>query len=180
MDEIVKRYGANKTLKIGIRDLLGAPVDAIVNPANSGLSHGGGLAAIISDEAGPELDEACEKIIAKVSKIPTTYAVPTQAGNLPFKGVIHAVGPRMGSGEEQKRIEETLINSLTVADKKGWASVAFPAISTGIFGIPKEIFAAAFKNAVPAFWDKHSESSVSLVWLCLTTDDYGVVSEILQ
>jgi len=179
MDEIVKQYADNKTLKIGIRDLLGAPVEAIVNPANSGLSHGSGLAAVLSDEAGPKLDEACEKIIAKVGKIPTTYAVPTRAGTLPYKGIIHAVGPRMGSGEEQKRIEETLINALSVADKKGWASVAFPAISTGVFGIPKETFAAAFKNAISAFWDKYSESSVSLVWLCLTTDDYGVVSEIL-
>jgi O-acetyl-ADP-ribose deacetylase len=179
MDEIVKNYGNGRAFKVGVRDLLGAPVDAIVNPANSGLSHGGGLAAIISDEAGPELDEACERIIEKVGKIPTTYAVPTPAGNLPFKGVIHAVGPRMGSGEEQIRIEETIINTLKVADKKGWTSVAFPAISTGIFGVPKEICAAAFKNAVPSFWENHPGSSVSLVFLCLTNDDYEAFSRIL-
>ena len=111
MDEIIRNYGDNRTFKAGIRDLLGAPVEAIVNPANSGLSHGAGLAGIISDEAGPELDEECEKIIGKVGKIPTTYAVPTRAGNLPFKGIIHAVGPRMGSGVEQERLEETLINA---------------------------------------------------------------------
>lgn len=180
MDEIIKKYAKNKIFKAGVRDLLGAPVDAIVNPANSGLSHGSGLAAVISDEAGPRLDEACEKIIASVGKIPTTYAVPTRAGNLPFKGVIHAVGPRMGSGDEQQRIEETLINALLVADKKGWSSVAFPAISTGIFGIPKDICATAFKNAIAAFWDKFPESSVLLVWLCLTTDDYEAFSEIIQ
>lgn len=60
------------TLSVGVRDLLGAPVDAIVNPANSGLSHGAGLAAIISNEAGHELDERCDQIIRKIGKIPVT------------------------------------------------------------------------------------------------------------
>lgn len=166
--------------KAGVRDLLGAPVDAIVNPANAGLSHGAGLAGIISDEAGPEMDAECDKIIARVGQIPTTYAVPTRAGNLPFKGLIHAVGPRMGSGDEQQRIEATIANVLKVADKKGWTSVAFPAISTGIFGIPKEVCAAAFKNAVPAYWEINAGSNITLVWLCLTTDDVDAFEEVLS
>jgi len=179
MDTIEIIFDKKRTFKTGIRDLLGAPVEAIVNPANSGLSHGAGLAGIISDEAGPEMDAECDKIIAKVGQIPTTYAVPTLAGNLPFKGIIHAVGPRMGSGDEQQRIEATIVNVLKVADKKGWTSVAFPAISTGIFGIPKEVCAAAFNNAVPAYWEINQESGIALVWLCLTSDDFPAFREVL-
>jgi len=179
MDVIEIKTGDERIFKVGIRDLLGAPVDAIVNPANSGLSPGAGLAGIISDEAGPELDAECDKIIAKVGRIPTTYAVPTTAGNLPFKGIIHGVGPRMGSGDEQQRIEATVVNVLKVADKKGWTSVAFPAISTGIFGIPKEVCAAAFKNALPTYWDVNPGSAITLVWLCLTSADFPAFREVL-
>jgi len=178
MDVIKIKTGDERIFKVGVRDLLGAPVDAIVNPANSGLSHGAGLAGIISDEAGPEMDAECEKIIGKVGQIPTTYAVPTTAGNLPFKGIIHGVGPRMGGGDEQQRIEATIANVLKVADKKDWTSVAFPAISTGIFGIPKEVCAAAFKIAVPTYWEINPASTITLVWLCLTGDDFLAFREV--
>ena len=67
-----KRYQNNKTLHVAVMDLLGASVDAIVNPANSGLSHGGGLAAVMSDQAGPGLDNECLRIIETVGKIPLT------------------------------------------------------------------------------------------------------------
>jgi O-acetyl-ADP-ribose deacetylase (regulator of RNase III) len=92
-------FSENKVFKVGIRDLLSAAIDAIVNPANSGLSHGGGIAAIISNEGGPKIDKHSEKYIQKYGRIPVTKAVVTTAGNLPYKGVIHAVGPRMGEGE---------------------------------------------------------------------------------
>ena len=142
-------YPGDKTFMITVRDLLGAPVDAIVNPANSGLSHGGGLAAIIADEAGPRMDQHCRKIIKEYEQIPVTQAVISVAGNLPFKGIIHEVGPRLGDGDEQTKIEKTIINCLRQADRKGWQSLAFPAISTGLFGVPTEVCAAAFKIAVP-------------------------------
>ena len=179
MEEVVRTFPGERVFKAGVRDLLSAPVDAIVNPANSGLSHGAGLAGIISREAGPDMDAECERIVDKVGKIPTTYAVPTKSGNLPFKGIIHAVGPRMGSGDEQRRIEETIVNVLKVFEKKGWASVAFPAISTGIFGIPKEVCAAAFKNAVPVYWNHNASSGIELVWLCLTADDFETFKTVL-
>jgi O-acetyl-ADP-ribose deacetylase (regulator of RNase III) len=60
-NQFAMNFSENKVFKIGIRDLLGAPVDAIVNPANSGLSHGGGIAAIISNEGGPQIDKHCAK-----------------------------------------------------------------------------------------------------------------------
>ena len=163
-----------QTFMVGVKDILSAPVDAIVNPANSGLSHGGGLAAVISEQAGPELDEACDRVIEKIGRIPVTMAAPTGAFNLPYKGIIHAVGPRMGDGNELAGIEKTIHNCLLVAEKRGWQSVAFPAISTGIFGVPKEVCAEAFKNAIPLFFDMRPASMIDPVWLCLTKDDFPV------
>jgi O-acetyl-ADP-ribose deacetylase (regulator of RNase III) len=173
-------YQENNVFKAGIRDLLGATVDAIVNPANSGLSHGGGIAAIISNEGGPKIDRHCAKYIQTYGRIPVTKAVVTTAGRLPYKGVIHAVGPRMGDGEEQSKIEATLMNCLGLAHSKAWESVAFPAISTGLFMIPKDVCARSFKNAVSSFWAKFPESSVNLIWLCLTIEDYPVFEGILK
>jgi O-acetyl-ADP-ribose deacetylase (regulator of RNase III) len=86
----------------------------------------------------------------------------------------------MGDGDEQNKIEATLISCLGVAQAKGWGSVAFPAISTGLFCIPKDVCARAFKNAVSTFWTKRSDTSVKLIWLCLTIDDYPVFEKILQ
>jgi O-acetyl-ADP-ribose deacetylase (regulator of RNase III) len=173
-------YGEGRVFRIGIMDILGAPVDAIVNPANSGLSHGGGLAAVISDEAGPELDEQCDKIINKIGRIPVTLGVPTHAFNLPFKGIIHSVGPRMGDGDELEKLIKTITNALLIAEKKGWSSIAFPAIGTGIFGIPKALCAEAFQKAVPLYWENHSDSFINLILLCLTVDDFNNFANYFQ
>jgi O-acetyl-ADP-ribose deacetylase (regulator of RNase III) len=173
-------FPENKVFKVGIRDLLGAPVAAIVNPANSGLSHGGGIAAIISNEGGPKIDEHCSLYIKKYGRIPVTKAVATTAGNLPYKGIVHAVGPRMGDGNEEDKIETKLISCLAIAHSKGWESMAFPAISTGLFMIPKDVCARAFKEAVSFFWGKYPDTPVKLIWLCLTIDDYPVFTDILR
>jgi O-acetyl-ADP-ribose deacetylase (regulator of RNase III) len=173
-------YPGDKTFRVGVCDLLGAPVDAIVNPANSGLSHGGGLAAIIADEAGPRLDQHCRKIIKEVGRIPVTKAVITVAGDLPFKGIIHAVGPRLGDDDVQEKIEKTIINCLRHADRKGWESVAFPALGTGLFAVPSEVCAAAFRKAVPLFWKNFPDTSVQQVWLCLTLNHYPEFERIFK
>jgi O-acetyl-ADP-ribose deacetylase (regulator of RNase III) len=175
-----KKFEGGRVFKTSISDLLGVNVDAIVNPANSGLSHGGGLAAIISDEGGPKIDDHCEKYIKKYGRIPVTKAVVTTAGRLPYKGVIHAVGPRMGDGDEQAKIEATLMSCLGIAHTKEWSSIAFPAISTGLFMISTDVCARAFKNAVSSFWRRYPDTSVKLIWLCLTIDDYPEFERILS
>jgi len=175
-----KNYGNNRIFKAEVMNILGAPVDAIVNPANSGLSHGGGLAAIISKEAGPKLDDQCDRIVEKLGRIPVTLGVPTNAYNLPYKGIIHSVGPRMGDGDEQAKLEKTITNTLLIAEKQKWYSVAFPAISTGIFGVPKQICAEAFKSAIPSYWDNNADSKVCFVLLCLTIDDFEEFYKVLS
>jgi O-acetyl-ADP-ribose deacetylase (regulator of RNase III) len=178
--EFRKKFEGGRVFKVSICDLLGVNVDAIVNPANSGLSHGGGLAAIISNEGGPKIDDHCEKYIKKYGRIPVTKAVATTAGRLPYKGVVHAVGPRMGDGDEQTKIEATLMSCLGIAHTKEWRSIAFPAISTGLFMISKDVCACAFKNAVSSFWTRFPDTSVKLIWLCLTIDDYPEFERILS
>lgn len=167
-------------LNVGVRDILSAPTEAIVNAANGGLSHGGGVAALIADAAGEILEQDCERIIQKLHRVPTTLAVPTRAGNLPFKYVIHAVGPRMGDGDEYEKIKKTIFNVMRLALKLNLTSIAFPAISTGIFRVPKDIFARAFIGALDQFWEIESNRMINLVWLCLTIDDFPFYEKVMN
>ncbi len=115
-------------------DLTEMEVDAIVNAANARLILGGGVAGAIRSKGGPAIQEECNRIGGTF----VGGAVITGAGNLKAKYVIHAVGPMMGEGEEDEKLKNATINSLKRADENNIASIAFPAISTGIFGFPME------------------------------------------
>lgn len=115
-------------------DLTEQDTDAIVNAANDRLILGGGVAGAIRRKGGPQIQEECDAIGG-------TYvggAVITTGGNLKARHVIHAVGPRMGEGNEDEKLKNATFNSLRVADEYKLGSIAFPAISTGIFGFPIE------------------------------------------
>lgn len=160
-------YG-DRELMMEVSDILTAHVAVIVNPANSKLVHGGGLAAQISAAAGSELEEQCNQLIREYDEIESGMAVYTGAGNLPYKAVIHAVGPKMGEGEEQRKIEQAVSRSLLLCEANEWDSIAFPAISTGIFNVPIETCAKAFFRAITSFWDARNDSAVEKILLCLT------------
>ena len=157
----------NRTFSVVIYDLLYEPVDCIVNAANGGLSHGGGIAAAIARAAGPRLDEEGDEIVRRTGRVPVGEAVVTTAGKLPFKGVIHAVGPMMGTGDEENKIVKALNSSFLRASEKGWASLSFPGISSGIFAVPHDICARAYIRAVKEFFKEHPDSSLTTVRLCL-------------
>ena len=129
-------------------NLLEEPVDAIVNAANGHLAHGGGVAGIISRAAGPELQAESDRLVRERGPFPTGSAVLTAAGKLPFKGVIHAVGPRYGEGDEEAKLVKALAAAFQCARERGWQSVAFPAVSAGIFAVPHDICARAYLKAV--------------------------------
>lgn len=131
-------------------DLLEEPVDAIVNAANGQLAHGGGVAAIIARAGGAALIQDCERIVRARGPIPTGGAVISTAGRLPFKGVIHAVGPRHGEGNEQAKLAQALSCAFRLAQQKGWHSVSFPAVSSGIFAVPLAVCARAYVAAARA------------------------------
>lgn len=128
-------------------NLLEEPVDAIVNAANGHLAHGGGVAGIISRAAGPELQAESDRIVAAHGPFPAGSAVVTTAGRLPFKGVIHAVGPRYGEGNEEEKLTGCLAAAFACAEGRGWQSVSFPAVSAGIFAVPLAICARAYAAA---------------------------------
>ncbi len=115
-------------------DITEMDTDAIVNAANARLILGGGVAGAIRKKGGPRIQEECNK------KSPTFVggAVITTGGDLRAKYVIHAVGPRMGEGDEDNRLKNATLNSLKLADENNIKSIAFCAISTGIFGFPIE------------------------------------------
>lgn len=148
-------------------DLLSEPVEAIVNPANGGLSHGGGVAAAISKAAGAELDDEGDRIVGERGRIPVGDAVVTTAGRLPFKGVIHVVGPRNGDGDEERKLVRALQSAFTRAGERGWQSVSFPAVSSGIFSVPHDVCARAYLRAVGEFFPANPGSSLRVVRLCL-------------
>jgi len=115
-------------------DLTEQTTDAIVNPANSELILGGGVAGAIRRKGGPKIQEECDRI----GGTPVGTAVITTGGNLKARHVIHAVGPMMGEGDEDRKLRDAALNSLKVADQHKLKSISFPAISTGIFGYPLE------------------------------------------
>lgn len=115
-------------------DITEQTTDAIINAANSALILGAGVAGAIRSMGGPAIQAECDKI----GGCPVGGAVITTGGNLKAKHVIHAVGPRMGEGDEDTKLRNATHNSLKVADDNGLKSITFPAISTGIFGFPVE------------------------------------------
>ncbi|HEV3008196.1 MAG TPA: macro domain-containing protein [Burkholderiales bacterium] len=152
-------------------NLLDEPVDAIVNAANGHLAHGGGVAGIIARAAGPTLQAESDLLVQKHGPFPTGSAVVTAAGRLPFKGVIHAVGPRQGEGDEEAKLVRALTNAFSCAKDKGWTSVSFPAVSSGIFAVPLEVCARAYVKAARA-------SPLRNVRLCLR--DQPVIDAVLK
>lgn len=114
-------------------DITEEQVDAIVNAANSQLAHGGGVAGAIVRKGGRIIQEES----SKRAPVPVGGAVVTSAGALPCRWVIHAVGPVWGEGEEEQKLRSAVRQALLRAEELPAATVALPAISTGIFGYPK-------------------------------------------
>ena len=151
-------------------DLLRQPVEAIVNAANGHLAHGGGVAGIISAAAGPSLQSESNSLVKKSGPLPAGTAAVTGAGNLPFKGVIHAVGPRQGEGNEEEKLVQALVSAFERARERGWQSVAFPAVSSGIFAVPPDVCARAYLRAA-------RRSPLRQVRLCLR--DQPIIDAVL-
>ena len=167
--EIVAREDlpGGRVFEVVIGDLLQEPVDAIVNAANGQLAHGGGVAAAIARAAGPELEAEGDRLVAEQGAIPTGAAVVTTAGRLPFRGVVHAVGPRLGEGDEEAKLVQALRSAFERAGERGWSSVSFPAVSSGIFAVPPDTCARAYVRAVREHLAAHAGTSLRLLRLCL-------------
>lgn len=138
----------NKTiLELKLDDITDLDTDAIVNPANTTLQLGGGVVGAIKRKGGSRIQEECNKI----GGIHVGGAVMTTGGNLKAKYVIHAVGPIHGEEQEDEKLEDATLNSLILADKNRLKSIAFPAISTGIFRFPKDRCATIMLSTTIAY-----------------------------
>jgi O-acetyl-ADP-ribose deacetylase (regulator of RNase III) len=151
----------NCKIRLVTGDITELAVDAIVNAANAQLILGGGVAGAIREKGGPTIQEEC-------SKIGGTFvggAVITGSGNLKSKHIIHAVGPRLGEGDEDSKLENATGNTLQRVVENNLSSVAFPAISTGIFGFPVDRCATIMIRTTKQFIEKNK--SPAQVIFCL-------------
>lgn len=151
----------NERLVVLVGDITEQDVDAIVNAANSNLMGGGGVDGAIHRAAGAELLQACTEVRASQypDGLPPGKSVITPGGQLRARHVIHTVGPVYGrhGGEEAKLLSECYRSAIRLAASRGLKSVAFPAISTGIYGYPKEEAAKVARNAVAMALKEHPQ-----------------------
>jgi O-acetyl-ADP-ribose deacetylase (regulator of RNase III) len=160
-------------------DITTLDVDAIVNAANSGLLGGGGVDGAIHRAAGPALLEECRAVAGKRGGCPTGDAVITGAGRLLCRNVIHTVGPvwRGGGHGEGELLASCYRKSLLLAESAGLKSIAFPNISTGVYGYPKE---AAAGIAVKTVIDTLPETGIKkVVFVCFDRENYALYRKLL-
>jgi O-acetyl-ADP-ribose deacetylase (regulator of RNase III) len=154
-------------------DITKQSVDAIVNAANSSLLGGGGVDGAIHRAGGPAVLEECRRIRAEryPDGLPTGRAVATTAGDLPARWVIHTVGPVYSRHDDPAPLLASChTESLRVADEIGARTVAFPAISTGVYGYPKEEAARVSIEAIVEALEKHDP--IEEVRLVFFSKDY--------
>lgn len=147
----------NGRVLVSVGDITQQRVDAIVNAANASLLGGGGVDGAIHRVGGPAILEECRELRRTrfPDGLPTGKAVITTGGNLPAPHVIHTVGPIYGrhAGGEAQLLAACYINALQVAAQHGLSSIAFPAISTGVFGYPTGEAAAVSSQAIQSWLD---------------------------
>ncbi|MCK6539137.1 MAG: macro domain-containing protein [Anaerolineales bacterium] len=147
-------------------DITTEEVDAIVNAANERLQHGGGVAWAISKKGGPTIQKESDAWIRQHGPVPHARPAWTSGGLLPAKYVIHAVGPVWGDGDEDRKLADAITGSLRVADELKCASIAMPAISTGIFGFPKDRAARIVISSIEKYFEGNA-SNLKVVKLVL-------------
>ncbi len=161
------RTPAGQVFRVVRGDLTEEPVDAIVNAANEHLAHGGGVAGAIVRKGGYEIQEESNRWVREHGPVRTGTAAITGAGRLPARYVIHAVGPIWRNrGDEDELLASAVTSALSLAAEHRLQSVSLPAISSGIFGFPKERAVRVILDAVDRFLAEHPNGPVREVNLC--------------
>ena len=168
MTEIATAAVGDTRLDIIVADITTLDVDAIVNAANSGLRGGGGVDGAIHRAAGPELMEACKSL----GGCDTGSAKITPGFKLKARHVIHAVGPvwHGGNSHEDRLLESCYRTALDLAAQNGLMSIAFPAISTGVYAFPAEMAARIAVGTVVAEVAANARGIAHVVFCCFSPD----------
>ncbi len=172
-----KKFPNRQSLQIAQGDITLEAVDAIINAANEDLQHGGGVAWAIVKRGGDSIQLESDDWIRTKGRV--THAQPawTLGGRLPAKYVIHAVGPVWGDGDEDTKLAQAVAGSLRVADELKCESIALPAISTGIFGFPKERAAKIIFKTIKDYFSM-ADSSIQIVKIILF--DQSTIDEFMK
>ena len=156
-------------------DITAIGIDAIVNAANSRLAGGGGVDGAIHRVGGPSILEECQRIYQERGPLSTGQAVVTGAGQLPARFVIHTVGPIWGQVGEDDAVEllaSCYRNSLDLAAAEGCRTISFPAISTGVYGFPKDRACETAVAAVKDWMADRKEAMDRVLFVCFGSEDY--------
>jgi len=168
-------------IKLLLGDITKIGVDAIVNAANSSLLGGGGVDGAIHRAGGRAILDECRKIVERQGVCATGEAVITTAGNMPSRYVIHTVGPvwHGGMNNEDQLLANAYSNSLRLAVDNGVKTIAFPNISTGVYGFPKEKAANIAIEAVRKFL-KNDKSLHEVVFVCFDRENHAIYERLLN
>jgi O-acetyl-ADP-ribose deacetylase (regulator of RNase III) len=164
-----------RSLKLVEGNIILLDVDAIVNAANKNLILGGGVAGAIRNSGGPSIQEECDTI----GPINVGEAAMTHAGNLKAKHVIHAAGPVQGEGQEESKLRSATLSSLKIAYQNKLQDIAFPAISTGIFGFPMQKCSEIMLKTAMEFLETH-EFPQEIIFCLYGQEAYSVFEQTLN
>lgn len=164
IDEI--RMSNDKIIRLIKGDITDQNVDVVVNPANSYLKHGGGVAGAIVRKGGKIIQTESDKI----GFVPVGSSVITTSGELPCQAIIHTVGPKMGEGDEDFKLSKSIHSSLSLASENSYKSISIPAISSGIFGFPKDRCANILLDESIKFL-QNNKTSLQTIEFCIIDNE---------
>jgi O-acetyl-ADP-ribose deacetylase (regulator of RNase III) len=157
----------DRALKLEIADITIQEVDAIVNPANAYLRHGGGVAGALVRAGGREIQLESDALVRRDGPLEVSGVAVTGAGALKAGKIIHVLGPQLGQRNIQEKLYDSFMNVYRKAGSMGIVTLATPAISTGIFGVSVRICAREFFRATLDYFRNDPSSSLKLVKMCL-------------
>ena len=164
IDEI--RMSNEKIIRLIKGDITDQNVDVVVNPANSYLQHGGGVAGAIVRKGGKIIQTESDKI----GFVPVGSSAITTSGQLPCQAIIHTVGPRIGEGNEDLKLSKSIQSSLSLASDHNYKSISIPAISSGIFGFPKDRCANILLDESIKFL-QNNKTTLETIEFCIIDDE---------
>lgn len=165
-------------IELILGDITTMQIDAIVNAANSSLMGGGGVDGAIHRAGGPQILKECKMIRARQGACEVGQAVITSGGELPAKFVIHTVGPiwRQGDPKQAEMLKNCYFNSLKLASENGLRTIAFPNISTGVYGYPLR---EAAEIAIKAVSGSEFPGIDKVIFVCFNQENYDLYQELL-